>query len=116
MGHRPRRDGGERWDKVDFRQPVALVLGGEGRGMRRLVRERCDQLVALPLFGHVDSLNVSVAAGAVLYEVVRQRGAVPSHVRPIPPSARPPAPTQITGPAAGRRRGGPRRPHVPAAR
>jgi 23S rRNA (guanosine2251-2'-O)-methyltransferase len=93
-------NGGERWDKVDFRRPVALVLGGEGRGMRRLVRERCDQLVALPLFGHVDSLNVSVAAGAVLYEVVRQRGTVPSHVKPIPPSARPHAPQQITGPSA----------------
>jgi len=92
-------NGGERWDKVDFKKPVALVLGGEGRGIRRLVREHCDQLVALPLFGHVTSLNVSVAAGAVLYEVVRQRGTVPSHVRPIPPSARP-APTQITGPAA----------------
>jgi 23S rRNA (guanosine2251-2'-O)-methyltransferase len=92
-------NGGERWDKVDFKKPVALVLGGEGRGIRRLVREHCDQLVALPLFGHVTSLNVSVAAGAVLYEVIRQRGTVPSHVRPIPPSARP-APNHITGPAA----------------
>src|SRR5688572_12291059 len=89
--------GGERWDKIDFKRPVALVLGGEGRGLRRLVRERCDQIAALPLFGHVTSLNVSVAAGAVLYEVVRQRGAVPSHVRPIPPTARPAAP-QIKGP------------------
>jgi len=68
--------------------------------MRRLVREHCDEVAALPLFGHVTSLNVSVAAGAVMYEVVRQRGTMPSHVRPIPPSARPPAPTQITGPAA----------------
>jgi 23S rRNA (guanosine2251-2'-O)-methyltransferase len=76
--------GRERWDAVDYRRPVALVLGGEGRGMRRLVREHCDHLVALPLFGHVASLNVSVAAGIALYEVVRQRGAVPSHVRPIP--------------------------------
>jgi 23S rRNA (guanosine2251-2'-O)-methyltransferase len=91
--------GGERWDKVDFTKPVALVLGGEGRGIRRLVREHCDQLVALPLFGHVTSLNVSVAAGAVLYEVIRQRGLVPSHVRPIPPSARPHASNHITGPA-----------------
>jgi 23S rRNA (guanosine2251-2'-O)-methyltransferase len=91
---------GERWDKIDFKKPVALVLGGEGRGMRRLVREHCDEVAALPLFGHVTSLNVSVAAGAVMYEVVRQRGTMPSHVRPIPPSARPPVPTQITGPAA----------------
>lgn len=76
--------GRERWDAVDYRRPVALVLGGEGRGIRRLVRERCDHLVSLPLFGHVSSLNVSVAAGIALYEVIRQRGAVPSHVRPIP--------------------------------
>lgn len=75
--------GQERWDAIDYRRPVALVLGGEGRGMRRLVRERCDHLASLPLFGHVGSLNVSVAAGIALYEVIRQRGAVPSHVRPI---------------------------------
>ena len=75
--------GTERWDTVDYRRPLVLVLGGEGRGMRRLVRERCDHLVSLPLFGHVGSLNVSVAAGIALYEVIRQRGAVPSHVRPI---------------------------------
>jgi 23S rRNA (guanosine2251-2'-O)-methyltransferase len=76
--------GRERWDAVDYRRPVALVLGGEGKGMRRLVREHCDHLVSLPLFGHVGSLNVSVAAGIALYEVIRQRGSVPSHVRPIP--------------------------------
>jgi 23S rRNA (guanosine2251-2'-O)-methyltransferase len=68
----------ERWDAVDMRGPVVLVLGGEGRGIRRLVRERCDHLAGLPLFGHVGSLNVSVAAGVALYEVVRQRGSVPS--------------------------------------
>jgi 23S rRNA (guanosine2251-2'-O)-methyltransferase len=79
--------GTERWDAVDYRRPVVLVLGGEGKGMRRLVRERCDHLVSLPLFGHVGSLNVSVAAGIALYEVIRQRGSVPSHVRPI--AARP---------------------------
>ena len=91
--------GTERWDTVDYRRPVVLVLGGEGRGMRRLVRERCDHLVALPLFGHVGSLNVSVAAGIALYEVIRQRGSVPSHVRPI--SARPAdAGRQIVGPGA----------------
>jgi 23S rRNA (guanosine2251-2'-O)-methyltransferase len=75
--------GTERWDAVDYRRPVVLILGGEGRGMRRLVRERCDHLVSLPMFGQVGSLNVSVAAGIALYEVIRQRGAVPSHVRPI---------------------------------
>jgi len=88
--------GSERWDTVDLKHPVALVLGGEGRGMRRLVREHCDHRVSIPHFGHVSSLNVSVAAGIALYEAVRQRGAVPSLVRPIP--ARPPAPPQIVGP------------------
>jgi 23S rRNA (guanosine2251-2'-O)-methyltransferase len=81
--------GTERWDALDYRGPSALVFGGEGRGIRRLVRERCDHLASIPLFGHVDSLNVSVAAGIALYEVIRQRGSIPSHVRPIPlkPSA-----------------------------
>ena len=50
------------------------MLGGEGRGLHRLVREACDQLASLPLRGPVSSLNVSVAAGVVLYEAVRQRG------------------------------------------
>lgn len=76
--------GTERWDAIDYRRPIALVLGGEGRGIRRLVRERCDHIVSIPLFGHVASLNVSVAAGIALYEVIRQRGLIPSHVRPIP--------------------------------
>jgi len=79
--------GSERWDAVDYKRSIALVLGGEGRGIRRLVRERCDHLVSIPLFGQVASLNVSVAAAVALYEVVRQRGSVPSHVRPIPARA-----------------------------
>lgn len=60
------------WD-ADFIRPVAIVLGGEDKGIRRLVRERCDYLVSLPLMGSINSLNVSVAAGALLYEVLRQR-------------------------------------------
>lgn len=59
----------------DWSQPCALFLGGEGAGLRRLVRESCDVLVRVPLRGHIESLNVSVAAGVVLYEAVRQRTA-----------------------------------------
>ena len=58
---------------VDMNVPVALVVGAEDRGVRRLVRERCDWLVSLPRQGRIDSLNASVAAGVALYEVVRQR-------------------------------------------
>lgn len=58
---------------VDFTQPVALVLGAEGPGMRQLTRKTCDELVRIPMQGAVESLNVSVAAGVCLYEVLRQR-------------------------------------------
>ena len=63
----------ESYTDVDWTLPSAIVLGAEGSGLRRLVRERCDRLVRLPMRGSVDSLNVSVAAGVVLYEAVRQR-------------------------------------------
>ncbi len=58
----------------DLRGPLGLVLGAEGQGLRRLTRERCDHLVSLPMLGQVSSLNVSVATGVCLYEVLRQRG------------------------------------------
>ncbi len=57
----------------DLSGPLALVMGAEGEGMRRLTRETCDQLVRLPMAGYVESLNVSVATGICLYEAVRQR-------------------------------------------
>jgi 23S rRNA (guanosine2251-2'-O)-methyltransferase len=58
---------------VDLSGPLALVMGGEGKGLRRLTRERCDLLAKLPMLGVVESLNVSVATGVVLYEALRQR-------------------------------------------
>ena len=60
------------WE-TDLTSPIALVLGNEGSGLHRLVREKCDFLVSLPIYGHVSSFNVSVAAGIALYEVLRQR-------------------------------------------
>ncbi|MBN2243476.1 MAG: 23S rRNA (guanosine(2251)-2'-O)-methyltransferase RlmB [Acidobacteria bacterium] len=60
------------WD-ADLTVPLAVVLGGEGRGLHRLVKEKCDFLLSLPIRGNVGSYNVSVAAGISLYEVLRQR-------------------------------------------
>jgi 23S rRNA (guanosine2251-2'-O)-methyltransferase len=59
--------------RTDLAGPLGLVMGGEGKGLRRLTRQRCDLLVRLPMFGTVESLNVSVATGICLYEAVRQR-------------------------------------------
>ncbi len=57
----------------DFKSPSAIVMGAEGKGLRRLTEEHCDTLVSIPMAGQVSSLNVSVATGVCLYEVVRQR-------------------------------------------
>jgi 23S rRNA (guanosine2251-2'-O)-methyltransferase len=61
-------------DAVDLKGPVVLVLGAEGTGLRQLTRQNCDFLARLPQLGAVESLNVSVAAGMLLYEAARQRG------------------------------------------
>ncbi len=61
------------YDDWDWKQSTAVVLGGEGRGLHRLVAEKCDILVKIPLHGKIESLNVSVAAGVILFEAVKQR-------------------------------------------
>ncbi|MBM3265017.1 MAG: 23S rRNA (guanosine(2251)-2'-O)-methyltransferase RlmB [candidate division Zixibacteria bacterium] len=61
------------FDKVDYTGPIGLVIGSEGKGLRSLVRQHCDTVVRLPIGGHAGSLNASVAAAILLYEVYRQR-------------------------------------------
>lgn len=65
--------GAQNYDSVDYNMDCALVLGAEGKGLHEQVRKKCDFLVSIPMLGSVPSLNVSVAAGVVLYEVARQR-------------------------------------------
>ncbi len=64
---------GQSWRQTDFSGGVALVIGSEGRGLGRLVKEKCDVIVSLPMKGHVNSLNASVAAGILMFEVAEQR-------------------------------------------
>ena len=61
------------YSEWNWQLPTAIFLGSEGSGLHRLVRERCDSLVRIPVFGHLESLNVSVVAGILLYEALRQR-------------------------------------------
>lgn len=68
-------DAGQSYTEIDLTVPSAIVVGNEGTGLRRLVRERCDMIARIPMSGHVESLNVSVATGIVLFEAVRQRAA-----------------------------------------
>lgn len=67
--------GQEMWYEFDYTQPVGLVLGSESKGLRPLVRKRCDKILSIPLLGRVNSLNVAAAAAVFLFEVVRQRTA-----------------------------------------
>jgi len=66
--------GTQTYDSLDYKMDCAIVLGAEGKGVHELVRKKCDFVVSIPMLGKVPSLNVSVAAGVMLYEVVRQRG------------------------------------------
>jgi 23S rRNA (guanosine2251-2'-O)-methyltransferase len=61
------------YDELDYNLDLALAVGAEGKGMHELVRRHCDLLVRIPMAGQVPSLNVSVAAGVVMFEVARQR-------------------------------------------
>ena len=65
--------GGELMYNMNLKGPIGLVIGNEGEGVSRLVREKCDFAAAIPMKGDIDSLNASVAAGVLAYEVVRQR-------------------------------------------
>lgn len=65
----------QNYDEVDYNMDCAIVLGAEGKGLHDLVRRKCDMLVKIPMMGSVSSLNVSVAGGIVMYEVLRQRRA-----------------------------------------
>ena len=59
--------------RLDLKGPIGLVIGSEGEGVGRLVKEKCDMVAAIPMQGNIDSLNASVAAGVLAYEIVRQR-------------------------------------------
>ena len=65
--------GGEVMYNLDLKGPIGLVIGNEGDGVSRLVSEKCDFIASIPMKGNIDSLNASVAAGVLAYEIVRQR-------------------------------------------
>ena len=65
--------GGESMYEKDLKGPVGIVIGAEGRGLTKLVRDACDFVVSIPVKGEIESLNASVAAGVLAYEVTRQR-------------------------------------------
>ena len=65
--------GGETMYNLNLTGPIGLVIGNEGEGVSRLVKEKCDYVASIPMKGNIDSLNASVAAGVLAYEIVRQR-------------------------------------------
>jgi 23S rRNA (guanosine2251-2'-O)-methyltransferase len=65
--------GGKPFYEADLSGPAALVIGGEGEGIRRLVRDKCDFIVSIPMRGRISSLNAAVAGAVVMYEIMRQR-------------------------------------------
>ena len=67
---------GQCWCEIDYTGPVALIVGSEGKGMSRLLTEKCDFIASLPMYGQINSLNASVAAGIVMYEIARQRAGI----------------------------------------
>ena len=64
---------GETYFNADLKGPIAIVIGSEGEGVSRLVKEKCDFNVSIPMYGNISSLNASVAAGLIMYEIVRKR-------------------------------------------
>ena len=64
---------GTPYTQIDYNIPCAVVIGNEGKGIGPLVRKKCDDIISLPMFGKINSLNASVAAGVLMYEVVRKR-------------------------------------------
>jgi tRNA(Leu) C34 or U34 (ribose-2'-O)-methylase TrmL len=85
-------EGDTPYDQADLVRPLALVVGGEGKGLRQLVRQHCDTIVRLPMPGAIESLNAAVAGSIVLYEALRQRAnqpadAAPAAMRPVPTTA-----------------------------
>ena len=76
-------DAAMNYTEWDWTRPSAIVLGGEGAGLHRLVRENCDVLVRIPVRGKIQSLNVSVAGGIILYEALRQRAIANPNPAPI---------------------------------
>ena len=63
---------GKNYSKIDYSDKVLLIIGNEGKGISRLVKENCDEIVSIPMYGQVNSLNASVAAGILVYDIVNR--------------------------------------------